>query len=294
VLAKPPVRKLAKDRGVDLGTVTPTGPGGLVTRADVEAAAAAQQRHDTAAAPAAPAAAEQRIPVRSVRKATAEAVTRSAFTAPHVTEWVTVDVSEAMSLLERLRARREYAAVKVTPLTLVVRAMALAARRTPEVNSHWVDLADGQAEIVQPAALHLGVATATPRGLLVPVVRNVDALDLATLAGAITSVVEKARAGATAPADTTGGTMAVTNVGVFGVDGGTPILVPGQSAILAVGQVARRPWVVGTGRDERLEPRWVTTLALSFDHRVVDGEQGSRFLADVAALLHDPALALAG
>ncbi len=295
VLAKPPVRKLAKDLGLDLSGIAATGPGGVITRDDVSAAAAtsAAPEPEPARSPAAAArgggAEDLRIPVRGVRKATAEAVVRSAFTAPHVTEWLTCDVTATMELVERLKKRREFRDVRVSPLQLVARAVCLALGRTPELNAFW----DGPAgEIVQLGAVNLGIAANTPRGLVVPNVKDAQALDLLGLATAITQLVGTAREGRTPPADMAGGSFTVTNVGTFGVDAGTPILNPGESGILCLGQVARRPWVVGTGADERIEPRWVTTLAVSFDHRLADGAQGSTFLADVAGLLNDPGLAL--
>jgi 2-oxoisovalerate dehydrogenase E2 component (dihydrolipoyl transacylase) len=309
-LAKPPVRKLAKDLGVDLGTVTPTGQGGVVTRADVEAAAAG--RRSTAAGgggePQVPVAAsaergthrwgrapgeaerEVRVPVKGVRKLTAQAMVGSAFTAPHVTEWVTVDVTATMDLVERLRKDREFRDVKVTPLLVLARAMCLAVRRNPEINASWDEAAQ---EIVLKRYVNLGIAAATPRGLVVPNVKDADRMGLRELAEAIGALTATAREGRTPPADMAGGTITITNVGVFGIDAGTPILNPGEAAILAFGTVSRRPWVVAAADgSEAVEPRWVTTLALSFDHRLVDGELGSRYLADVAALLADPSRAL--
>jgi pyruvate dehydrogenase E2 component (dihydrolipoamide acetyltransferase) len=209
----------------------------------------------------------------------------SAFTAPHVTEWVTLDATRTMKMVERLRGRREFRDVKVSPLLVVARAVCLAARRTPEVNSVW----DGPAqEIVVKHYINLGIAAATPRGLLVPNIKDADSLDAVGLARAINELAATAREGKTPPVDQAGGTFTITNVGVFGVDSGTPIINPGESAILAMGAIKRQPWVVGN----RVKPRWVTTLALSFDHRVIDGEQGSRFLADVAAIVEDPGAAL--
>jgi pyruvate dehydrogenase E2 component (dihydrolipoamide acetyltransferase) len=209
----------------------------------------------------------------------------SAFTAPHVTEWVTVDATRTMKMVQRLRKRPEFRDVKVSPLLVVARAVCVAARRTPEVNSSWDESAQ---EIVLKRYVNLGIAAATPRGLLVPNVKNAHALSAVELAAAIGELAATARAGRTQPADQAGGTFTITNVGIFGVDSGTPIINPGESAILALGAVRRQPWVVGN----RIKPRWVTTLALSFDHRVVDGEQGSRFLADVAAIVEDPGTAL--
>ena len=287
-LAKPPVRKLAKDLGVDLGSVVPTGDGGIVTRADVEAAASAPAT-GSGERPVTGSGRETRVPVKGVRKMTAQAMVASAFTAPHVTEWVTVDVTATMDLVDRLRRDREFRDVKVTPMTVLARAMCLAVKRHPEVNASWDE--DAQ-EIVLKHYVNLGFAAATPRGLVVPNVKDADRMTLHELATAIGELTATAREGRIPPSDMAGGTITMTNVGVFGVDGGTPILNPGESAILAIGAVDRRPWVVGEGADEHIEPRWVTTLALSFDHRLVDGELGSRYLATVAGLLSDPARAL--
>jgi 2-oxoisovalerate dehydrogenase E2 component (dihydrolipoyl transacylase) len=296
VLAKPPVRKLAKSLGVDLATVDPTGPNGSVSRADVEQAAERVQAGEPVGAPAGapvapqPGQRETRIPVKGVRKHTAAAMVASAFTAPHVTEFITVDISATMSLRDRVGARREFAEVKVSPLLFVAKAVILAAARTPQMNATWDE---ARSEIVLKHYVNLGIAAATERGLVVPSIKDADRLSLLDLARAINSLTETARAGRATPADLTGGTITITNVGVFGVDSGTPIINPGESSILAFGAVRRMPWVV-TGPDgqEVLEPRWVTQLAVSFDHRIVDGEQGSRFLADVAAILTDPGLAL--
>ena len=292
-LAKPPVRKYAKDLGVDLTAVSGTGDGGVITRADVDAALA-----DTGAfraeSPTAvgtfraesPSRGEQRIPIKGVRKHTAAAMVASAFTAPHVTEFLTVDVTRMMKLRQRLALRPELAGVKVSPLLFVARALLLAVRRHPMVNSSWDDAAQ---EIVVKDYVNLGIAAATPRGLVVPNIKDADRMSLAELAGALADLTATAREGRTAPADMSGGTITITNVGVFGVDTGTPILNPGESAILAFGAVRDMPWV----HKGKVVPRQVTQLALSFDHRIVDGELGSRFLADVGAMLHDPGVALA-
>ena len=232
---------------------------------------------------------EERVPIKGVRKLTAAAMVGSAFTAPHVTEWVTVDVTATMELVERLKRDREFRDVKVTPLLVLAKAMCLAVRRNPGVNASWDEAAQ---EIVYKRYVNLGIAAATPRGLIVPNIKDADAMTMLELAGAIGALTATAREGRTPPADMAGGTITITNVGVFGVDAGTPILNPGEAAILAFGAVSRRPWVVGEGADERIEPRWVTTLALSFDHRLVDGELGSRYLADVAAILADPSKGL--
>ena len=280
-MARPPVRKLAKDLGVDLAVVPCEGE--FVTRAEVEAFA--QAPSSPAPAPTV-AAGDVRVPIKGVRKMTAQAMVTSAFTAPHVTEWITVDVTRTMELVDRLKADRRFADVKVSPTVIVAKAVCLAMRRTPEVNSSWDEAAQ---EIVLKQSVNLGLAAATDRGLVVPNIPGADRMTLVELAQAIGELTATARAGRTQPAQMTGGSFTITNVGVFGVDGGTPILNPGEAGILAVGQIARRPWVAD---DDSIVPRWVTTLALSFDHRLVDGEQGSHFLADVASILHDPAAAL--
>jgi 2-oxoisovalerate dehydrogenase E2 component (dihydrolipoyl transacylase) len=285
-LAKPPVRKLAKELGVDLRAVQGSGPHGVITREDVDQAAhGAAQPAVPEPAGYDPASRERRVPIRGVRRATAQAMVDSAFTAPHVTEFLTVDVTPMMELRDRLRARPEFSGVKLTPLAFAAKAVCLAARRTPDVNATWDDAAG---EIVYKEYVHLGIAAATPRGLVVPKVRDADRMSLRELAGALDELTATARDGKTPPADMVGGTFTITNVGVFGVDTGTPIINPGESAILALGAIRDTPWVV----DGQIVPRKVCHLALSFDHRVVDGQQGSQFLADVGALLADPAVAL--
>lgn len=293
VLAKPPVRKLARDLGVDLREVAPSGPAGTITRADVEAAVGLQrapsEQPPVPRGPAHldvdPATREQRIPVKGVRKLTAAAMSASAFSAPHVTEFVTVDVTKGIRAIARLKESADFEGVRVSPLLLVVKALLMALRRHPMLNSSWDEA--GQ-QIVVKEYVNLGIAAATPRGLIVPNIKGADRLSLCDLAVAMTGLVATARAGKTSPADMQGGTITITNVGVFGVDTGTPILNPGESAILAFGAVREMPWV----HKGKVKPRQVTTLGLSFDHRVVDGELGSRFLADLASVLRDPELAL--
>jgi 2-oxoisovalerate dehydrogenase E2 component (dihydrolipoyl transacylase) len=295
VLAKPPVRKLAKDLGVDLGTLVGSGPGGVITRDDVTAASMRIRAEPVEAMPQAPVEARRapredvRIPIKGVRKSTAEAMMRSAFSAPHVSVWLDCDVSATMQLVERLKARREFADLRVSPLLIVAKAVCLALTRSPELNSYWDEPAQ---QIVLKSSINLGIAAATPRGLVVPNIKGAHSLSLTELAAALTEVVTTAREGKTQPAEMAGGTFTITNIGIFGVDAGTPILNPGESGILCVGQITRRAWVIGDGSDERIEPRWVTTLSVSFDHRLADGAQGSTFLADVAAILSDPALAI--
>ena len=286
-LAKPPVRKLAKDLGVELAGLVGSGAGGTVTRADVESAAggALESAPSSRVVSSAPVGGETRIPVKGVRKVTAAAMVSSAFTAPHVTEWTTVDATRTMKLVRMLKVDREFRDVKVSPLLVVARAVCLAARRTPEVNSTWDEAAQ---EIVIKHYVNLGIAAATPRGLMVPNVKGADSLSTHGLALALGELTSRARDGKTQPEEMSGGTFTITNVGVFGVDSGTPILNPGESGILCMGAIRRQPWV----HAGKVKPRWITTLALSFDHRVVDGEQGSRFLADVAAIVEDPGSAL--
>jgi pyruvate dehydrogenase E2 component (dihydrolipoamide acetyltransferase) len=224
---------------------------------------------------------EERLPVKGVRKMTAQAMVTSAFTAPHVTEFLQIDMTRTMEAVQRLRALPDFADVKVSPLLLVAKAVLIAARRHPMINSSWDEAAQ---EIVVKRYVNLGIAAATPRGLVVPNVKNAHALPLPELAAELARLTETARAGRTQPAEMSGGTITITNVGVFGVDTGTPILNPGEAAILAFGQVRDMPWVV----DGELAVRKVTTLSLSFDHRIVDGELGSRFLRDVGDMLEDP------
>ncbi|HEY9373564.1 dihydrolipoamide acetyltransferase family protein [Streptomyces sp.] len=290
-LAKPPVRKLAKDLGVDLATVVPTGPDGIITREDVHAAAAPAP---VAAAPApvveaapAPALAvasdarETRVPIKGVRKATAAAMVGSAFTAPHVTEFVTFDITRTMKLVEELKSDKDMAGLRVNPLLLIAKAVLVAAKRNPEINAAWDE---ANQEIVLKHYVNLGIAAATPRGLIVPNIKDAHAQTLPELSQSLSELVATAREGKTTPAAMQGGTFTITNVGVFGVDTGTPILNPGESAILAVGAIKLQPWV----HKGKVKPRQVTTLALSFDHRLVDGELGSKFLADIAAILEQP------
>ena len=302
--AKPPVRKLAKDLGVDLAGVTATGPSGTVSRDDV---LAAQRRTDVASPAVGSSSAgepvlvgtvaevdasavvfvdgERREAVKGVRKHMAEAMVRSAFTAPHVTEWVEVDVTRSVKLVRRLRETPGFADARVSPLLLVARAVLLGLRRTPDLNAFF----DGPAqEVVYRDHVNLGIAAATPRGLLVPNVKHAHRMSLPELAHALDELVRTARDGRTTPADLSGGTFTITNVGVFGIDGGTPIINPGEGGILCVGAFRERPWV----HKGKVKPRVVAQLTVSFDHRHIDGALGSRFLADVASVLEDPAAAV--
>lgn len=295
-LAKPPVRKLARDLGVDLESVQPTGPGGIVTREDVLAYTAQAEPRTLATYPGddqpwlasgtvSADGRQTRVPVKSVRKRTAEAMVASAFTAPHVTVFHTVDVTRTMKLVARLREEREFADVRVTPLLITAKALLLAVRRHPEINASWDEAAQ---EIVYKHYVNLGIAAATPRGLVVPNIKDAHRLGLHDLAEGLAGLTSTARAGKTSPTDMSDGTITITNVGVFGIDTGTPILNPGEAAILAFGAIRQQPWV----HKGKIKPRYVTQLALSFDHRLVDGELGSRVLADVAAVLADPAQGL--
>jgi pyruvate dehydrogenase E2 component (dihydrolipoamide acetyltransferase) len=298
-LAKPPVRKLARDLGIELSQVVGSGEGGIVTRADVEAyaadvgSAAADGAGSVAAGSstylspvsAANGERETRIPIKGVRKVTAQAMVTSAFSAPHVTEFITADVTRMMKLVDRLRDDREFRDVKVSPLLIVARALIIASRRNPGINATWDEAAQ---EIVVKNYVNLGIAAATPRGLMVPNIKDADQMSLRQLAEAMANLISTAREGRTQPAEMSGGSITITNVGVFGVDTGTPILNSGEAAILCFGAVRQMPWVV----KGKIKPRWVTQLGLSFDHRMVNGDLGSRFLADVAAILHDPSKAL--
>jgi 2-oxoisovalerate dehydrogenase E2 component (dihydrolipoyl transacylase) len=299
-LAKPPVRRFARDLGVDLGGLTGSGPEGSVTKDDVQKAAGEARDRSLSKegapgagpqrladlSPGGPVPAEERIPVRGVRKHTAAAMVASAFSAPHVTEFLQVDVTETMAAAGRLRGLPEFAGIRVSPLLFVAKALLVAVRRNPMINSSWDEAAQ---EIVVERPVNLGVAVAADRGLLVPNVKGADALPLASLARAIDELAATARAGKASPSDLAGGTITITNVGVFGVDAGTPILMPSEAAILAFGQVRDMPWV----HEGALAVRKVTTLSLSFDHRIVDGQLGSAALRDVGSMLEDPIRMLA-
>lgn len=296
-LAAPPVRRFARDRGVDLADVAPTGPAGNVTRSDVLAHVARGTRAEDAAAadvpstPPAPTssvaapAGERRVALRGVQRSMADAMVRSAREAPHASLSHTLDVTRTMKLVARLKADPAFENVRVSPLLLACRAVVVALGRTPEMGARW----DGEAgEIVLPGQVNLGIAAATPRGLVVPNVKGADTLSLVDLARALGDLTRTAREGRTTPAAMSGGTFTITNIGAFGIETGSPILNPGETGILALGAFAQRPWV----HKGRVRPRWVTTLGLSVDHRVVDGAQAARFLADVAAVLERPSQAL--
>ncbi len=303
VIAKPPIRKLARDLGVDLTHVTPTGSAGEVTRDDVlqHASQASvfrnirtpewpEVREETIPVPeeVADQTREETIPVKGVRKAMATGMVLSAKTAPHVSVWTDVDASRTMELVKRLKASPDYADIKVSPLLIMARAVIWAVRRTPLVNAAWIDTGEGAAEILVRHYVNLGIAAATPRGLLVPNIKEAQTLNTRELARALERLTLTARDGKTTPADQKGGTITITNIGVFGMDAGTPIINPGESGIVAMGAIRQKPWVV----DGEVRPRWVTTVGGSFDHRVIDGDGMSRFIADVASVLEEPALLL--
>jgi len=311
VVAKPPVRKLARDLGVDLAQVAASGPAGEVTRDDVVRHAdqasvfrniatpdRPAEREQTipvppVAAASAPAPAlvegrEEAIPVKGVRKATSSAMVRSAYTAPHVSVWTDVDATRTMELVKRLKASPDFADIKVSPLLIMARAVIWAVRRTPLVGAAWIDREDGTAEIRVRNYVNLGIAAATPRGLLVPNIKDAQDMNMRELAKALEKLTLTAREGKTSPADQQGGTITITNIGVFGMDAGTPIINPGESGIVAMGTIRQKPWVI----DGEVRPRFVTTVSGSFDHRVIDGDGMSRFIADIASILEEPALLL--
>ncbi|MDQ1623684.1 MAG: hypothetical protein QOH19_2102, partial [Actinomycetota bacterium] len=296
VLAKPPVRKIARDLGIDLADVVPTGARGEVTREDLVSYQAQRDaevdKADTFWGKSGRPQEQriERIPVKGVRKATAKAMVESAFSAPHVSIFVDVDASRTMEFVKRLKVSRDFEGVKVSPLLILAKAVIWAAARNPSVNATWVDSPDGSdsAEIQVKHFMNLGIAAATPRGLMVPNIKNAQDLSLKELALALSELATTARAGKTQPAQMQGGTLTVTNIGALGIDTGTPIINPGEVAIVAFGTIKQKPWVL----DGEVIPRWITTLGGSFDHRVVDGDLSARFMADVAAILEEPALLL--
>ncbi len=283
VIAKPPIRNLAKELGVDLATVMPTGLAGEVTRDDVIRQAKQAQVFRNLETPAWGDEREERIPVKGVRKAIATAMVRSAFSAPHVSVFSDVNATRTMEFVKRLKASPQFAGVRVSPLLVMAKANIWAVQRNPTVNSTWTD-----SEIVVHHYVNLGIAAATPRGLIVPNVKDAQNLSLRELAMALEQLTVTARDGKTTPADMANGTITITNLGSFGMDTGTPILNPGEVAIVALGAIKQKPWVV----DGEVRPAWVTTVGASFDHRVVDGDVASRFTADVASVLEEPALLL--
>lgn len=283
VIAKPPIRKLAKDLGVDLATVTGMGIAGEILRDDVVRHASQASLFRNITTPEASAAREERIPLKGMRKMTAQAMVASAFEAPHVGVFTDVDATRTMEFVKRLKASTQFAGTKVSPLLIFAKAMLWAIRRNPEVNSTFTET-----EIIQHHFVNLGIAATTPRGLIVPNIKEAQDLSLLELAQAIEQLTITARDGRTKPEEMRDGTITITNIGVFGMDFGTPILNPGEVAIMAMGTIREKPWVV----DGEVRPRMVTTVGGSFDHRVVDGDVISRFVADVASVLEEPALLL--
>jgi pyruvate dehydrogenase E2 component (dihydrolipoamide acetyltransferase) len=299
----PPVRLYAKQNGIDIGGLTGTGRDGLITRTDVEQA--------LSGAPAAPARVsapitgpnttsrfvgreleswatgpkEERIPVKGVLRSMAEAMVQSAFTQPRAAVWVRVDATRTMDLLASLKQQPNLAGVRLSPLTIVALALCDAARHFPGINSSFDSATN---EVIVRRTVNLGIAADTPRGLIVPNIKGADQLDLVGMAAALSVLVEKARQGTTTPNEMIGTTLSITNVGPFGVDAAIPILPPGTGAILAVGQIAKAPWV----DNDEVVVRHVVELALAFDHRQVDGAMASAVLAHIGRFLHDPAAAI--
>jgi 2-oxoisovalerate dehydrogenase E2 component (dihydrolipoyl transacylase) len=283
VIAKPPIRKLAKDLDVDLTAIVGTGLAGEITRDDVIRHAQQASLFRNIETPEWSPEREEIIPVKGVRKAIATAMVQSAFTAPHVSVFVDIDATRTMEFVGRLKASADFAGIRVSPLLIVAKALIWAVRRNPTVNSSWSDK-----EITVHHYVNLGIAAATPRGLLVPNIKDAQELTLLQLAQALENLTITARDGKTQPAEMANGTITITNVGSFGMDTGTPILNPGEAAILAMGTIKQKPWIV----DGEVRSRFVTTVAGSFDHRIVDGDVASRFVADVASIIEEPALLL--
>ncbi len=283
VLAKPPIRALAKELGVNLADVSPSGIGGEIVRDDVMRHAEQAKVFKNIDTPGWPKEREEVIPVKGVRKAIAQAMVKSMFEAPHVSVFVDVDATRTMEFVKRLKASPEFAGIRISPLLVMVKAMIWAVQRNPTVNSTWTDK-----EITVHHYVNMGVAAATPRGLIVPNVKDAHTMSLRELAVALEQLTVKAREGKTTPEDMSNGTITITNLGSFGVDTGTPILNPGEVTIVALGTIKPKPWVV----DGEVLSRMVTTVAASFDHRVVDGDVASRFVADVASVMEEPALLL--
>lgn len=294
VLATPPVRKLAKDLGVEIDTLAGSGPGGRVTREDVMAAAQGGAPAAAQPAPVAPAAApavsraavapgsEERIPVRAIRRSIAEKMVRSYTQIPHVTEWLQIDATEMMKLRKDLSASPEAEGGKISPLPILVKALIAAIRKYPLVNSSWDDETN---EIVVKHYYHVGIAADTDRGLLVPVIRNADQLNVFDISSEVVRLATAARDHSIGPNELTGSTITITNVGSFGMDSGTPIINHPEASILATGVIASRPWVV----DGEIVPRDIMTLGLSFDHRIIDGAYAGRFLRYLGDLVEKPA-----
>jgi len=283
VLAKPPVRMLAKELGVDLTKTPATGANGEITREDVIRQSEVKTVFRNVETPEWPSEREEYIPVKGVRKAIASAMVRSKFEAPHVSVFVDVDATRTMDFVKRLKASPDFQGIRVSPLLIMARAVIWAVQRNPTVNSSWTDK-----DIIVHHYVNLGIAAATPRGLIVPNVKEAHTLNMKQLAIGLEDLTITARDGKTTPEGMSNGTITITNLGSFGVDTGTPIINPGEVSIVALGTIKQKPWVV----DGQVEVRYVTTIGASFDHRVVDGDVASRFLADIASIIEEPALLL--
>jgi 2-oxoisovalerate dehydrogenase E2 component (dihydrolipoyl transacylase) len=284
-VASPLIRQLARSAGLDLTTIRGSGRGGLITRQDVDAAINARQAGPAAVPEPAPAVPPAdgviRIPIRGSRKSVADKVSRSRREIPEATVWVDVDATEMLRLRAALNADKS--APKIGLLALLSRFTILALRRHPELNARI----EGD-EIVMGPSVHLGFAAQTDRGLMVPVVRDAQVHTLEGLAVAVAERTRRAREGTLGPAELTGGTFTVNNYGVFGVDGSAAIINHPEAAILGIGRIIQRPWVV----DGQVVPRQMTELTLAFDHRVCDGGTAGGFLRFIADCVESPAHAL--
>lgn len=303
----PPVRLYAKQHGVDLSVVPATGRDGVITREDVDRALGAAPVSGPSgvtpkrAAPTGPNVTsrfvgrdleawstgplEERIPVKGVLRSMSDAMTQSALNIPRAAVWNRVDATRTVELLESLKRQPGLSGVRLSPLTIIALAVCDVARHYPGVNSNF-DVAAG--EVVIRRSVNLGIAADTPRGLVVPNIKGADRMDLVEMAQSLTALVEKARSGTTTPNEMLGTSISITNVGPFGVDAALPVIPPGTGAILGVGQIARRPWVVG----EDVVPRHVVELTLAFDHRHIDGALASQVIAHIGRFLEDPAAAI--
>ena len=297
----PPVRLYAKQHGLDLATLAGTGRDGLITRDDVERALSGSPVTTPARvstpisgptttsrfvgreiASWATGPKEERIPVKGVLRSMSDAMVQSAFSAPRAAVWVSLDATKTMELLASLKKQPSLQDLRLSPLTIVALALCDAARHFPGINSSF-DAAAG--EVIVRRSINLGIAADTDRGLIVPNVKGADQFDLVAMAQALNVLVEKARRGTTTPNEMIGTTLTITNVGPFGVDAAVPILPPGTGVILAVGQIAKAPWVL----NDEVVVRSVVQIAMAFDHRQVDGALASRALGHVAHFLEDPA-----
>ncbi|MFG3253930.1 dihydrolipoamide acetyltransferase family protein [Streptomyces sp. NPDC048172] len=286
----PLVRRIAREHGLDLRELTGSGPDGLILRADVERAVQGTTEPEPeplsapapTTAPAAPPSAE-RIPLRGIRGTAAERLSRSRREIPDASCWVDADATELLAARRAMNEGRQESPVSL--LALLGRLCTAALARFPALNS----TVDTEArEIVVLPEVHLGFAAQTDRGLVVPVVRDAHRLSAEGLGAEMSRLTEAARTGTLTPAELTGGTFTLNNYGVFGVDGSTPIINHPEAAMLGVGRIARKPWVVG----DELAVRHVVQLSLTFDHRVCDGGTAGGFLRHVADCVERPAVLL--